>query len=84
MGILAAAVFVVRSTYYTTKGTIPVQIVFYRYMIVPIAHVAYWRYILQRKQTQIDNYIIRENANIIDHDYIVVDKLMTKNKSVYK
>ena len=59
MGIIAAEVFVVRSTYHTTKGGIPGQLVFGRDMILPRTHVANWRYIRQRKQTQIDNDVIR-------------------------
>ena len=53
-------------------------------MILPINHVANWRYIRQRKQTQIDNYVIHENTTRIDHDYRVGNKLMTRTKSVFK
>ena len=84
MGILAAAAFAVRSTYHMTKGKSPGQLVFARDMILPINHVADWKYIRQRKQTQIDNDVIRENDNIIYHDYRVGDKVMTLTKSAYK
>ena len=84
MGILAASAFVVRSMYHTTKGKIPGQLVFGRDMILLITHVAYWIYIRKRKQTQIYNDFIQENANRIYHYYIVVDKVMTQNKSSYK
>ena len=57
---------------------------FGRYMILPINHVADWRYICQRKQLKIDKDAIRENTTIIDHNYIVGDKLMTLTKSAYK
>ena len=46
VGILAAADFAVRSTYHTTKGKSPGQLVFVRDMILPINQVADWRYIL--------------------------------------
>ena len=69
MGILAAAAFALRSTYHRTRQKIPGQLVFVRDMILPINHVVDWGYICQRKQTQINKYIARENNNIIDHNY---------------
>ena len=68
MGILVAAAFAVRSTYHKTKGKIPGKLVFGRDMILPMNNVADWRYIRQRKQTQIYNYVIREKTTRIDHD----------------
>ena len=53
-------------------------------MILSIYHVADWRYISQCKKTQLDNNIIQENDNIIDHDYRVGYKLMTQTKSAFK
>ena len=84
MGILVAAAFAVRSTYQTTKGKSPGQLVFGRDMILPINHLADWRYIRQHKQTQIDNYVIWENTTRIDHDYRVGDKILIKDRSAYK
>ena len=81
MGILAAAEFLARSTYHTTKGKIPGHVFFGRYMILPIKHVAYFRYIRQRKPAQIDKDVIRENTTRINHDYRVGDKVMTLPKS---
>ena len=49
-GILAAEAFAVRSTYHMTKGKISGQLLFGRDMILPINHMADWRYIRQRKQ----------------------------------
>ena len=43
-----------------------------------------WRYIRQPKKTQINKYVTRENTTRIDHDYIVGDKILIKNKSAYK
>ena len=84
MEILAAAAFVVRSTYHTAKGKSPGQLFFGRDMILPINHVVDWRYIRQRKQMQIDNDIIQENNNRIDQDYRVGDKVITLTNSAYK
>ena len=84
MEILAAASFAVRYMYHTTKSKIPGQLVFGRGMIISINHVADWRYIRQRKQTQIDNYIIRKNDNRTDHDYRVGDKVITLTESEFK
>ena len=77
MGILEAAVFAFHSTYHKTKGKIAGQLVFGRDMILPINHVADWRYIRQRKQTQIDNDAIQEKNNRINHDYRVIDTVLT-------
>ena len=83
MGILAAAALAVRSTYHHTKEKIPGQLVFGRDMILPINQIADWRYICQRKQTQINKYTACENTTRIDHDYRVGNKVTT-NKSEYK
>ena len=53
-------------------------------MILPINHLAGWRYIRQRNQTQINIDLTRENTTRIDHNYIVVDKVITKNRPAYK
>ena len=49
MVILAAADFAVQSMYNRTKEKNPGQLVFGRDMILPIIHVADWRYIRQHK-----------------------------------
>ena len=66
------------------KGKSPGQICFGRCMILPINHVADWRYMRQRKQVKIDKDVIREKTTRIDHNYRVGYKVMTKTKSVYK
>ena len=53
-------------------------------MILPINHLADWRHICKRKQTQINKYVARENTTRIYHDYRVGDKVMTKTRSAYK
>ena len=62
----------------------PDQFLFFRYMILPINHVLDWRYIRQRKQTQIKKDTSREYNTIIDHNYRLVDKVTTKIRSAYK
>ena len=54
MEILVAAALVVRPTYHRAKGKSPGRLVFGRYMILPINHIAYLRYIRQSKQYQIE------------------------------
>ena len=44
-GILAATMFAVRATYHTTLQTSPMQLVFGRYAIFNIKHVADWEHI---------------------------------------
>ena len=84
MGILATAYFAVRYVYHRTKVKSPGQLVFGRDMILRINHVAYWRYIHQHKQAQIEKYTIRENSTRIDHNYRVGNKFMIRNNSAYK
>ena len=80
MGILEAAAFAVSSTYHTNKCKSPSQLVFGQKMILPINHVADWRYIHQRKQAQIYKDVIRETTTAINHNYRAVGKLLTKTK----
>ena len=54
MGILAVAAFAVRATYHRTTQKSPCQLLFVRYMILPINHLYNRRLIRQRKQAQID------------------------------
>ena len=66
MGILETSAFAVRSMYHNKKVTILGQLVFVKDMIIPINKVVYWRYIRQRKQTQINKDENRENTTIIE------------------
>ena len=52
-GILAASMFSVRATYHTTLQASPMQLVFGRYAILNIKHVADWEHICQRKKLRI-------------------------------
>ena len=80
MGILVASAFAVRSTYHQTKEKNPGELVFFQDMILPINHLENWRLILQRKQVQIDKYVIRENSTTVDHGYIIGYWVMVKGK----
>ena len=53
-------------------------------MILTINTAADWRYIRQRKQVKKGKDSIRENTNIIGHDYRVRDQVLTRTKSAYK
>ena len=49
-------------------------------MILPINHIANWRLIRQRKQAQIDKYVIRKNSTRVDYDYIIGDWVVVRVK----
>ena len=69
VGILTAEAFTVRSTYHRTKEKSLGSLIFIGDMILLINHVAYWRYIRQHKQPQINKDVNRENTTIIDNNY---------------
>ena len=81
MGILNTAAFGVQYTYYRKKDKSPGQLVFDRDMILPINHVADWRYIRKCKQKQINKEVNRENTNRINYNYRVIDKVTTNIRS---
>ena len=54
-GILAATMFAVRATYHTTLQAYQMQLVFGRYSILNIKHVADWGQIRQHKQERINH-----------------------------
>ena len=53
-------------------------------MIILIKHKVDWELIRQQKHTQINEYNIRENNKIFDHDYKARDKVMLNNNTAYK
>lgn len=59
---LVAAAFAIRSTFHTTLGATPAQLVFGRDMILPIRFQADWTAIQQRRQQKITG-IIPEKTN---------------------
>ena len=56
------------------------QIVFVRYAILNIKHIADWEHIRQRKQLQINQNNMRENMRQNNHQYKVGDKILVKRK----
>ena len=84
MVIIVAAVFAVQYTFHRTLDKITGQLVFGRDMILPVNHEADWRYIRQRKQTQINKDLNSENNTIIDHNYRVGYTATNKKRSAYK
>jgi transposase InsO family protein len=72
---LAAAAFAIRSSYHTTLGATPAQLVFGRDMILPVRFKANWEIIQARRQKEIDKNNARENSKRIDHTYKVGDKV---------
>jgi transposase InsO family protein len=72
---LQAACFAIRSTYHTTLGATPAQLVFGRDMILPMKFKADWAGIQERRQQQILRDNTRENAKRIPHEYKIGDKV---------
>ena len=48
--ILASIAWAIRSTYHTTLGSTPAQLVYGRDMIYPVQYIAQWDIIRKRKQ----------------------------------
>jgi len=76
---LAATAFAIRSTYHTTLGATPAQLVFQRDMILPIKFQADWMRIQQKRQKEINRNNARENKSRIPHTYKVGD-LVSKRR----
>ena len=77
-GILAATIFSVWATFYTTVQYSPMQLVFGRDAISKIKHVADWEHIWQLKQLKINHNNKRENMRRNNHQYKVGDKVLFK------
>ena len=75
-GILSAVMFAIRSTYHTTLEATPMQLVFGRDAILPIFHIADWKYIQDKKQRLINYNNKRENSKRIPHIYKVNDQVL--------
>ena len=75
-GILAAAMFALRSTYHTTTQATPCQLVFGRDAILNTVFQANWQYIRERKQAIIHKNNKNENSKRIPHKYQVGDKVL--------
>jgi hypothetical protein len=62
----------------------PGQLVFNRYMILPLKFNANLAYIAQRQQKQIVKDNQRENAKRISHEYHVGDKVLYSKHGIMK
>ena len=71
-------------TYQRTKGKSTGQMVFGLDIILPIKNVAYWIYICQCKQEQIEKGVIREKKTRINYDYRLGYRVKIRNKPAYK
>jgi hypothetical protein len=73
---LASAAFAIRSTYHTTLRATPGQLVFGRYMLLPIKFKANWAEIRARHQEEIRRNNERKNKGRKIHDYKVGDQIL--------
>ena len=67
-GILTAAYFSIRFTFHTTNENFLGQLIFGRYMILPIMYVYNWKTIIQQKQALIIINNKQDNCTRLDHD----------------
>jgi transposase InsO family protein len=72
---LQAACFAVRSTYHTTLGATPAQLVFGRDMILPIKFKADWAAIHERRRQEVQRNNANENDKRLPHKYRVGDQV---------
>ena len=79
---LTATAYALRSTYHTTLGATPGQVVFGQDMILPVQFKTDWALIAQRKQQQIDKSNKAENKKRIAHDYEVGDKVLLNKPGI--
>ena len=81
---LSAAAFAIRATYHTTLQATPAQLVFGRYMILPITVQANWDLIKERRQEEINRNNRRENRNRIEHQYNPGDKILLRKEGILR
>ena len=53
-------------------------------MILPINHIADWKYIRQHKQAQTEKTVIREKSTRIDHNNRVAYRVMIRKHRALK
>ena len=84
MGIVAAAAFVMCSNNHALKRYSLGQLLFGRYMILPIKHIAYCKLVHWWKQTQINYDNVIKKTSILYHNYQMRDKVVLRNKAAYR
>jgi hypothetical protein len=78
--ILASAAWAIRSTFHTTLGATPGQLVYGRDMLFDLSFKANWKNIKERKMAHIEDSNQRKNAKRINHTYCVGD-LVSKDQN---
>jgi hypothetical protein len=73
---LATVGFAIRSSYHTTLGATPGQLVYGRDMILPMPYEADWELIKSRRQAEINRSNAKENKTRVPHEYKPGDKVM--------
>ena len=73
-GILAATMFAIRTNYHIALQASTMQLVFGRYAILNIKHVADWEHIWQHRQFRNNHNNERENMRRNNHQYKVGEK----------
>ena len=79
---LSAAAFAIRATYHTTLDAAPVQLVFGRDMILPIAIRASWARIKEKRQIEILRNNAQENRGRITHSHKSGDKCLLRKEGI--
>ena len=69
MGILADAVFAIRSATNILKIHTPAQLTFGNDTIIPINHNLDWELLCLKNKSQINKYSIRKNGKMVDYNY---------------
>ena len=84
MVILVSEDFVIKSTCYIIKDKSTYQLVIRQDMLIPIIHVAYWKYICEHNQAKIEKEVICKKSTRNDYENEVGYQVFLKNKTVYK
>ena len=79
--ILASAAWAIRSTFHTTLGATPGQLIYGRDMLYDLSFKANWNDIKQRKQSRIEDSNQKKKQKRIPHIYKVGD-LVTKDRNM--
>eukprot|EP00957_Ditylum_brightwellii_P009703 731483-Ditylum_brightwellii.AAC.1 len=80
--VLASTAWAICSTYHTTLGATPGQLIYGRNMLHDVKHVTDWELIMLQKQQTIDYSTARENTKSISHDYVVEDKVLINEDGI--
>jgi hypothetical protein len=73
---LAASAFAIRSTYHTTLGATPAQLVYNRDMILPMQFNYDWANVQMRRQQEMARNNRKENKSRIPHEYKAGDQVL--------